>query len=79
MPIMDGFEATRRIKEEGKAMGIWIPIIALTAHTEKEEMKKISEAGMDYYIPKPINAANLLTAIHYLDKSQEENKSNHLL
>nr|GMD20958.1 histidine kinase CKI1-like [Ipomoea batatas] len=69
MPIMDGFEATKRIKEEGKAMGIWIPIIALTAHTGKEEMDKVTEAGMDYYLSKPINAATLLTAIHFLDKS----------
>nr|GMD18401.1 histidine kinase CKI1-like [Ipomoea batatas] len=69
MPIMDGFEATKRIKEEGKAMGIWIPIIALTAHTGKEDMDKVTEAGMDYYLSKPINAATLLTAIHFLDKS----------
>ncbi|XP_019189105.1 PREDICTED: probable histidine kinase 2 [Ipomoea nil] len=69
MPIMDGFEATKRIKEEGKAMGIWIPIIALTAHTGKEEMERVTEAGMDYYLPKPINASTLLTAIQFVDKS----------
>ncbi|VFQ68659.1 unnamed protein product [Cuscuta campestris] len=69
MPVMDGFVATMRIKEKGEAMGIQIPIIALTAHTGKEEMDKITGAGMDYYLPKPLTTVNLLTAIQYLDKA----------
>lgn len=72
MPIMNGFEATRRIKEEGKAMGIWIPIIALTAHTGKEEIQRITEAGMDYYLAKPLQAPNLLTAIQHLEEARED-------
>jgi CheY-like chemotaxis protein len=52
MPIMNGYEATRKIRnlKSGKK----IPIIAITAGTEKEEKDKCIEAGMNDYISKPI-------------------------
>ena len=55
MPEMDGFEATRAIREMKSAPWHRIPIIALTAHAMKEDEEKCLAAGMDDYISKPIN------------------------
>ncbi|XP_010026109.2 histidine kinase CKI1 [Eucalyptus grandis] len=63
MPTMDGYEATRKIRKEEKRYGIYMPIIALTAHSSGTEVKKIFEAGMDFHIEKPANGARLMKAI----------------
>ena len=52
MPIMNGYEATRIIRTLKSGQNI--PIIAITAGTEKEEKEKCLTAGMNDYIPKPI-------------------------
>lgn len=61
MPVMDGYEATRRIKstEKGKST----PIIALTASTFEDELKKIDALGMQGYIRKPFREADLFKTI----------------
>ncbi|GFY88351.1 signal transduction histidine kinase [Actinidia rufa] len=67
MPVMDGFEATRRIREEEKYFGVHIPIIALTAHTRGgEEANKMMQSGMDFHLPKPLNKKQLMEAIHHI-------------
>ncbi|MGJ8676377.1 MAG: response regulator [Akkermansiaceae bacterium] len=60
MPVMDGLEASRRIRlgEAGKTYSK-IPIIAMTANAQPEDKKRCFEAGMDQYLSKPINAAAL--------------------
>jgi signal transduction histidine kinase/DNA-binding response OmpR family regulator/HPt (histidine-containing phosphotransfer) domain-containing protein len=63
MPEMDGFEATARIREREKAIGGHIPIIATTAHAIKGDRERCLEAGMDEYVTKPIEAAELVRAI----------------
>ncbi len=60
MPVMDGFEATRRIRESEEQMHkIHIPIIAMTAHATQGDRERCIEAGMNDYISKPISSSDL--------------------
>ena len=71
MPEMDGYEATRRIREDGRFATL--PIIAMTAHAMREERQKIIEAGMDDHITKPINSRNMFSTMsRYLHQSLPE-------
>jgi CheY-like chemotaxis protein len=65
MPVMDGFEATRKIR---KLAGFsTLPIIALTAGVTEEERGQYMVAGMDDFISKPINPVLLLSTLaHWL-------------
>jgi len=64
MPEMDGYEATRRIREGGQGMmNSAIPIIALTAHALGSDRDKCIAAGMNDYLSKPIDAARLQAAL----------------
>jgi CheY-like chemotaxis protein len=66
MPEMDGYEATAVIREREKTTGAHIPIIALTAHAMKGDRERCLAAGMDGYIPKPIDPRELFAAIERL-------------
>ena len=55
MPRLNGFEATRIIREKERDSGGHIPIIAMTAHALKEDEESCLAAGMDAYISKPID------------------------
>jgi PAS domain S-box-containing protein len=63
MPEMDGFQATAAIRETEKATGKHIPIVAVTAHALKEDLERCLQAGMDDYISKPIQPAELFRAL----------------
>jgi CheY-like chemotaxis protein len=63
MPEMDGFEATRAIRQDDTAQIKNIPIIAMTAHAMTGDRERCLAAGMDAYISKPIRAADLLSLI----------------
>jgi CheY-like chemotaxis protein/nitrogen-specific signal transduction histidine kinase len=65
MPEMDGLEATRAIRKLAPPHGE-TPIIALTANAMKGDREKYIEAGMDEYVSKPINAADLYAKINAL-------------
>ena len=66
MPGMDGFEATASIREKEKLTGEHIPIIALTANALKGDREQCISAGMDDYVSKPIQAAELVSTIEKL-------------
>lgn len=61
LPVLDGFEATRRIK--GDAGTARIPIIALTAHALTGDREKAFEAGCDDYDTKPVEFTRLMGKI----------------
>ncbi|THB72995.1 MAG: response regulator [Gammaproteobacteria bacterium] len=62
MPILNGIEATKIIRREHKEFAD-IPIIALTANVLECNIKEYSEAGMDGFIPKPIDFADLISSL----------------
>jgi len=67
MPEMDGFEATRRIREFEKSHILEAtPIVALTAHAMEEHREAVFACGMDHFLCKPITLDELRTAFEKL-------------
>ncbi|CAI9782928.1 unnamed protein product [Fraxinus pennsylvanica] len=65
MPLMNGIEATRRIREVEGNYGVHTQIIALTAHERGEiEINMMVEAGVDAFLTKPLNKENLLKLLY---------------
>ena len=64
LPVLDGWEATRRIKADQRTRHI--PIIALTAHAMQGDEQKAREAGCDDYDTKPVELARLLEKMQKL-------------
>ena len=63
MPVLDGFEATARIREREKRTRRHVPVIALTAHALKEDRKRCLDAGMDDYVSKPLKPEELFRTL----------------
>ncbi|MGD9971713.1 MAG: response regulator [Desulfatirhabdiaceae bacterium] len=61
MPVMGGFEATRKIREDEQFTGL--PIIAMTAHAMAGDREKSLEAGMNDHVTKPIDPDDLFSAL----------------
>ncbi|MBI5474041.1 MAG: response regulator [Ignavibacteriae bacterium] len=59
MPVMDGLEATRQIRQREKTRGGHIPIIAMTAHAMAKDREECLSVGMDHYVSKPIRTEHL--------------------
>jgi CheY-like chemotaxis protein len=72
LPVLDGWEATRRLK--ANPVTKHIPVIALTAHAMTGDRDRAMEAGCDDYDTKPIDLARLLSKI---EKLLRKNKAAH--
>ena len=71
MPVMNGYDATRKIRALSRKDAMEIPIIAMTANAFAEDEKDALDAGMNVHLAKPINIEMLKKVIHqyvYKDK-----------
>jgi CheY-like chemotaxis protein len=64
MPFMNGYEATKIIREIDSENGNYTPIIALTAYAMKTDKNVCLEAGMDDYISKPFKKQDFMDVIY---------------
>jgi two-component system cell cycle response regulator DivK len=64
LPVVDGWEATRRLKEDAETAAI--PVIALTAHAMAGDREKALQAGCDGYETKPVELPRLLKTMEKL-------------
>lgn len=61
LPVVDGWEATRRLKSDSRTAHI--PVVALTAHDGSGELQRATSAGCDWFVPKPCPPEALITEV----------------
>lgn len=71
MPVMDGAEATLRIRESDNHHNKHIPIIVVTTNDFEEDRIRCMESGADDYLIKPVNLENLHSTIDYFLKQKQ--------
>jgi len=71
MPEVDGFEATRVIREKEALVGRHTPIVAMTAHAMKGDRERCLAAGLDEYLSKPVQRDELLHILAWVANNQE--------
>jgi two-component system, sensor histidine kinase and response regulator len=72
MPEMDGFEATRRIREADRAIGYHTPIVAMTAHAMMGDRERCLAAGMDDYLSKPLKKQELFLLLEQISNDRKQ-------
>ena len=79
MPRMNGYEATRAIRELNREDAAAIPIIAMTANAFAEDVKEALDAGMNAHIAKPVDMGLLRKTVNqYMKRKEPENEENNL-
>jgi len=68
LPVLDGWSATRRLKEDPTTAGI--PVVALTAHAMTGDRERALSAGCDAFEPKPVDMTHLLATLSALLKGR---------
>ena len=76
MPVMNGYEAFRRIRTSRRPLGKTIPIIAMTANAFSEDVNRSLKAGMDAHVSKPIDLELLEKELWRLKKSNNYQRAN---
>jgi signal transduction histidine kinase/ActR/RegA family two-component response regulator len=66
MPVMDGLEAARVIRQQERRRGRRVPIAAVTAHSFSEDLQRYREAGIDDCLAKPFQSSDLLALVERL-------------
>jgi len=61
LPVLDGWEATRRLKSDSRTAHI--PVVALTAHDGSGELQRATRAGCDWFVPKPCPPTDLIEEV----------------
>jgi CheY-like chemotaxis protein len=61
LPVVDGWEATRRLKGDSHTRDI--PVVALTAHDGSGELQRATRAGCDWFVPKPCQPHDLIAEV----------------
>jgi PAS domain S-box-containing protein len=79
MPLLDGYETTRRIRDAERNSGGRTPIIAMTAHAMPEDRDRCLSEGMDDYISKPIDISDLVAKIETrLSPNHEDGRTHNM-
>ncbi len=73
MPVMNGYEATRAIRELSHPTALSIPIIAMTANAFAEDIRDALEAGMNAHVAKPVDMGVLEKTVRAVMEAQGEN------
>ena len=72
MPGLDGYEATRRLRERERAEGLpHTPVIALTANGYEDDRRKCLAAGCDAFLVKPFEFSDLAGAVERLRQTED--------
>ena len=72
MPVLNGYEATRAIRDGGHPSAKSVPIIAMTANAFVDDVRDAIESGMDAHIAKPVQISNLKSTIQQVLDSRTE-------
>ena len=72
MPKMNGYEATRAIRNIGNPESKTIPIIAMTANAFAEDIQSALDSGMNAHISKPVDVSILLNTLNRLLKNNKD-------
>lgn len=74
MPVMDGYEAARAIRNGENPLGRTIPMIAMTANAFAEDVQKSYEAGMDFHLSKPVDMTALEQTLRQFRRRPESER-----
>ena len=77
MPVMDGCEASRRIRDMDRPDGRTVIIVAVTANAFAEDVARTREAGMDGHLAKPIDFQALVQLLRTLGESEKGRQPRH--
>lgn len=76
MPVMDGLDASRLIRQSNRKDALSIPIIALSANIFEEDIAESNAAGMNAHLAKPVNVNMLYAVLSEFINKNRENKDN---